>query len=232
MSIKLNHKTYWVSSDTRNQPVSVPVTPTIPTMTNDSQEVPIPNRHLSSSMTRRSGRLRLSLISGRGTAGGNSWLDGKATPLARIVGNLWKDLKMRRTWYRHGGQITCQGRNFLLFFQVTLRFALLPLRMALRSTMMNRRWTWDSGSPIWTLIMIARRFRFLCYMFKMMFSFCLRGVTGMGTGWFRVSFWYSVCFMIEFDTHDVLCLVLSIVLILSLFYVSCQDIVWYLMSFM
>ena len=33
------------------------------------------------------------------------------------------------------------------------------------------------------------------------------------------------CFMIEFDTHDVSCLVSSIVLILSLFYVLCQDIV-------
>ena len=50
-------------------------------------------------------------------------------------------------------------------------------------------------------------------------------VTGMGTGWFRVSFGYSVCFMFEFDTHDVLCLVSSIVLIHSLFYVLCQDIV-------
>ena len=29
---------------------------------------------------------------------------------------------------------------------------------------------------------------FLYYMFEMMFSFCVRGVTGTGTGWFRVSF--------------------------------------------
>ena len=43
--------------------------------------------------------------------------------------------------------------------------------------------------------------------------------------------WYSVCFMIEFDTHDVLCLVSSIILILSLFYVLYQDIVWYLIKF-
>ena len=43
--------------------------------------------------------------------------------------------------------------------------------------------------------------------------------------WFRVSFGYSVCFMIEFNTHDVLRLVSSIVLILSLFYVLCQDII-------
>ena len=49
-------------------------------------------------------------------------------------------------------------------------------------------------------------------------------VTGMGPGWFQVSFCYSVCFMIEFDTHDVLCLVSSIVLILSVCYVLCQDI--------
>ena len=148
----------------------------------------MPNQHLSSSMTRKNEKLRPFLISGRGTAGGNSWLDGKGTPLARIAGNLWKDLEMRRTWYRHGGRITCQGRNFLLFSQVILRFALLPLRMFLRNTMTNRRWTRDSGNPIWTLIMIARRFRFLCYIFEMMFSFCFRGVSGTGTGWFRVSF--------------------------------------------
>ena len=55
-------------------------------------------------------------------------------------------------------------------------------------------------------------------MFEMMFSFGFRGVTGTGTGWFRVSFCYLVCFMNEFDTHDVLCLVSSIVLIVSLFY--------------
>ena len=68
--------------------------------------------------------------------------------------------------------------------EVILRFALLPLGMVLRNTMMNRRWTRDSGNPIWTLTMIVRRLRFLCYMFEMMFSFCFRGVTGMGTGWF------------------------------------------------
>ena len=38
--------------------------------------------------------------------------------------------------------------------------------------------------------------------------------------------------MIEFDTHDVLCLVSSIVLILSVFYVLCQDIVRDLIGFM
>ena len=53
--------------------------------------------------------------------------------------------------------------------------------------------------------MIARRFRFLCYMFEMMFSFCFRGVTGMGTGWVRVSF----------DTQ----FVLRLSLILMMFYV-------------
>ena len=148
----------------------------------------MPNQHRFSSMTRRSGKLRLSLISGRGTAEGNFWLDRKDTPLVRIAGNLWKDLIMRSTWYRHGGRITCQERNFLMFFQVILRFALLRLRMVLRNTVMNRRWTRDSGNPIWTLIMIARRFRFLCYMFEMMFSFCFRGVTSTDTVWFRVSF--------------------------------------------
>ena len=76
--------------------------------------------------------------------------------------------------------------------------------------------------------MIARRFRFLCYMFEMMFSFCFRGVTGTGTGLgFRVSFdaqyvlclvssiaRYSVCFMFGFEY----------LLILSMFYVLYQDI--------
>jgi len=28
--------------------------------------------------------------------------------------------------------------------------------------------------------MIARRFKFLCFIFEMMFSFCFRGVTGTG----------------------------------------------------
>ena len=34
--------------------------------------------------------------------------------------------------------------------------------------------------------------------------------------------WYLVCFVIEFDTHDVLCLVSSIALILDMFYVTFQ----------
>ena len=44
----------------------------------------------------------------------------------------------------------------------------------------------DSGNLISILIMIARRFRFLCYMFEMMVSFCFWGVTGTDTGCFRV----------------------------------------------
>ena len=132
--------------------------------------------------------VQISLISGRSAAGGNSWLDGKDTPLARIAGNLCKGLRMRRNWYRHRGRITCQGRNNLIVFRVILRFALLPLRLVLRNNMINRRWTKDSGNPIRLLIMIARRFSFLCCMFEIMFSFCFRGVTSMGSGWFQVSF--------------------------------------------
>ena len=58
--------------------------------------------------------------------------------------------------------------------------------------------------------MIARSFRFVCYMFEMMFSFCFRGVTGTGY-WFLVSsiILYLVCFMFGFEYH----------LILSMFYV-------------
>jgi len=37
-----------------------------------------------------------------------------------------------------------------------------------------------SGNPIYTRTMIARRSRFLCFIFEMMFSFCFRGVTGTG----------------------------------------------------
>ena len=44
--------------------------------------------------------------------------------------------------------------------------------------------------------------------------------------------WYVVCFMIEFDTHDVLGFISSIVLILEVFYVLYQDIIWYLISLM
>ena len=75
----------------------------------------------------------------------------------------------------------------------------------------------DSGNPIWTLIMIARRFRFLCHMFEMIFSFCFRGVTGMDYVWFRVSFdtqyvlelslilmMLYVWFRVSFDTQYVL----------------------------
>jgi len=46
--------------------------------------------------------------------------------------------------------------------------------------------------------------------------------------WFRSIVWYSVFLMIEFDTHDVLCLVLEYCLILSIFY----DWVWYSWCFM
>ena len=59
--------------------------------------------------------------------------------------------------------------------------------MVLSSTVLNRWLIRDSENPIGTLIMIARRFRFLCFMFEMMFSFGFRGVTGTDTGWFRVS---------------------------------------------
>jgi len=37
-----------------------------------------------------------------------------------------------------------------------------------------------SGNYIWTPTMKARRFRFLCSMFEIMFGFCFRGVTGTG----------------------------------------------------
>jgi len=46
--------------------------------------------------------------------------------------------------------------------------------------------------------------------------------------WFSSIIWYPVCFMIEFDTHDVLCLVSKYHLILSMFY----DWVWYSWCFM
>ena len=59
----------------------------------------------------------------------------------------------------------------------------------------------------------------------MMFSLYFQSVTGMDSIWFQVLFDTQVCFMIEFDTHDILCLVLSIVLILSIFYVLYQDII-------
>jgi len=59
--------------------------------------------------------------------------------------------------------------------------------------------------------MIARRSRFHCFMFEMMFSFCFRGVSGTGYCLVSSIVRYSVCYMIEFDTHDVLCLVSSIV---------------------
>jgi len=146
------------------------------------------------------------------------WWNGKGTQIARIVGNQWKDLKTRRTWFRHGGLTTCQGSNFLLFFPVVLRFVSLQLWMVMSRTLRSRRWIWDSGNPIWTPTMIARRSRFLCFIFEIMFSFCFRGVPG--TGYYLVSsiIWYLVCFMIEFDTHDVLCLVSSIL--------------WYLVCFM
>ena len=36
--------------------------------------------------------------------------------------------------------------------------------------------------------------------------------------WFPSLFWYSVCLMIEFDTHDVLSLVSEYRLILIMFY--------------
>jgi len=59
--------------------------------------------------------------------------------------------------------------------------------------------------------MIARRSMFLCFGFEIMLSFCFWGVTGPGY-WLVLSIvGYSVSFMIEFDTHDVLCLVSSIV---------------------
>jgi len=59
--------------------------------------------------------------------------------------------------------------------------------------------------------MIVRRFSFLCFMFEMMFSFCFQGVTCTGYCLVSSIVSYSVCFMIEFDTHDVLCLVSIIV---------------------
>ena len=141
----------------------------------------------------------------------NSWWRGKGTPVARIVGNLWKDLRTWRTGCRHGGLITCQGRNLLLFFPVILRHALLILRMIMNSILISRWRTWVSRNPIWRPITIAMRFRLLCCMLEMMFSFGFRSVTG--TGYWLVSriVWYSLYFMIEFDTHDVLCLVSSIV---------------------
>ena len=40
--------------------------------------------------------------------------------------------------------------------------------------------------------------------------------------WFRVSFSYSVCFMIKFDTQCVLCIVSRYHLILDKFYVTFQ----------
>ena len=48
----------------------------------------------------------------------------------------------------------------------------------------------------------------------MLFSLYFQSVTGMDSIWFQVLFDTQVCFMIEFDTHDILCLVSSIVLIL------------------
>jgi len=50
----------------------------------------------------------------------------------------------------------------------------------MNSILSSREWTWVSGKPIRTPIMMARRFRFLCYMFEMMFLFGFRGVTGTG----------------------------------------------------
>ena len=84
--------------------------------------------------------------------------------------------------------------------------------MVLNSTMLNRWLIRDSRSPIWKLIKIVRRLRFLCYLFEMMFSFCFQGVTGADTGWFRVSF----------DTRYGLCIVSRYRLILDMFYVTFQ----------
>src|ERR1700761_2667519 len=106
-------------------------------MTNDSLDEPMLNRYLSLLITKSSGKLRVSLTTGRGTAEDSSWLSGKGTPIARIVGNRLKGLKMRRIWYKHGGLITCQGMNSLLFFLGTLRFALRLLRPGLSSMLRN-----------------------------------------------------------------------------------------------
>jgi len=67
-----------------------------------------------------------------------------------------------------------------MFFPVILRYALLLLRTVLNSTLRTQRWIWVSGNPTWTPTIIVRRFRFLCFIFKIMFSFCFRGVTGTG----------------------------------------------------
>jgi len=46
-----------------------------------------------------------------------------------------------------------------------------------------------------------------------------------GPPWTTLRHFPDACFMIEFDTHDVLFLVSEYRLILSMFYVLCQDIV-------
>ena len=216
--------------------------PTTLTKMNNSLQGPTPNRHLSSSIMKKNRRLRPFLTTGRGMAEGSSWWNGKGTQITRIVGNQWKDLKTRWTWFRHGGRTTCPGRNYQLFSPVILGSVWLVLTMVMSSTRRSRRWIWLSGNPIWTPTMLARRFRFLCFMCEMMFSFCFQGVTGTVYCLVRSIVWYLVCFMIWFDIHEVLCLVSSIVWYLVCFkivsdtqyvlFIVFQDIVWYLICFM
>jgi len=71
----------------------------------------------------------------------------------------------------------------------------------------------EFGNPIWTLITIARRFRFCCsYMFEIIFSlyFVFQSVSVLGS-WFN--------FGVSFDTQYVLCFILEYRLILTMFYV-------------
>jgi len=76
------------------------------------------------------------------------------------------------------------GRNFVLFFLVILRYASLLLRIVLSYTLKNLQWTRDSGNPIWKLITILTRFRFLCYMFEIIFSLFSR------CNWYWLLAWF------------------------------------------
>ena len=72
------------------------------------------------------------------------------------------------------------GEEFPTVFSGYIKVCFTPTKDVMSSTLRSRRWIWDSGNPIWTATMMGRRFRFLCCIFEMMFSFCFRGVTGTG----------------------------------------------------